>query len=99
MNSIKLPKTIKIGGFDHSIIMDGEDCDNSGAWGLYSFRRKTITLDSGLTPQHLSCEFIHELLHGVDQVYNGASLSEDTVKAMANGLHQVFEQLGVRFVL
>jgi hypothetical protein len=98
MQNIELPEVIKIGGFDHQIILDGEDCDNQGAWGLYSFRKKSLTLDSRLSPQHFSAEFIHELLHGVDQVYNSCQLEEQQVASLANGLHQVFEQLGVRFV-
>ena len=36
-------------------------------------------------------DFCHEMIHGIDIVYNGDTLTEKQVENLAKGLHQVIE--------
>ncbi len=101
MVEILLPSTIKIGGFDYEIKVDGEtdtlliDNDN---WGEHSGRQRLLRIKSTAPPQQFSKTFIHEILHAIDLVYQNGKLSNEEVSAISNGLLQVLEQLDVRFV-
>ena len=101
MYEIKIPASIKIGGFDYLVEVSEyhttELRDNSN-WGEHSERQRRIRFDPTALPQQISQTFIHEIVHAVDAVYQGRKLTEDSTHAMANGLLQVLEQLGIRFV-
>lgn len=99
MNAV-LPKSIKIGGFDYAIeISDyhNQELEAKTAWGDHSEFLKRIRVASGCSSQQFSQAALHEILHAVDFVYNNGNLSEDAVSALSNGLHQILEQLGIRF--
>ena len=100
-HKIKIPASIKIGGYDYEIEVSEyhttELRDNSN-WGEHSERQRRIRFDPTALPQQISQTFLHEIIHAVDAVYQGRKLTEDSTHAIANGLLQVFEQLGVRFI-
>lgn len=101
MIEIKIPDTIKIGGFDYKIRTDDEAARSlqaSSLVGEHSAIELVLRLHPLQVPQQFSNTFIHEILHGVDRVYNGGSLTEQQSSVLANGLHQIFEQLGITFV-
>ena len=101
MIKIEVPETIKIGGYDYSIEASAELNKELNATSRYADSNdclRRIRLSTDTSEQQTSNDFIHECLHQVDSVYNGPSLSENNVKQLANGLHQIFEQLGIRFV-
>jgi len=101
MIEIKLPKSIKVGGFDYKIDIslrrDKQLKDNDN-WGEHSGRNREISIVSDCSPQQFSSTFIHEALHAVDCVYQQSELTDKQVSALSHGLHQVLEQLKIRFV-
>jgi hypothetical protein len=100
MHEIKIPKTIKIGGFDYKIEMTEEaraDLDSRNRHGEHASVLRRIRIRPNDLPQQTSQTFLHEVVHAIDDIYLDYSLEEKEVGQLANGLLQVFEQLGVRF--
>ena len=98
---IKIPKTIKVGGFDYKIELSektDKELESTQQYGASSQMLRNIKIWTRPTPQQLSETFLHEILHAVDSVYAHGSLSEEQNASISNGLFQVFEQLGVRFI-
>lgn len=102
MLEVKIGETIKVGGYDYEIRCSeegDEDLESRNEWGEHSSYFKRVTLRSKSSPQQFSETFIHEALcHAVDHIYLNDSLSENQVAVISNGIHQILEQLGVRFV-
>lgn len=101
MIEVRLPRSVRIAGTTYKIKSDTKtdrelDANHWSASALGYNRRISISTRSD--PQTFSESFLHEILHRVDGHYNNDDLSEKEVGVLANGLHQVFEQLGVRFV-
>ena len=95
---VKIPDTIRIGGFDYKITFDLINNEEGSNWGWWRNFPQKIELSKEAPAQRRSHTFIHELLHAIDDTYLGNKLSEDDVIGLTTGLHQVLEQLGVRFV-
>ena len=101
MAEIKIPKRIKVGGFTYKIRTDkhtSEGLDADGSWGRHRPVSREILLDTSASSQQLSASFLHECLHAVDNVYADNCLSEAQNKSLSSGLHQILEQMRVRFV-
>jgi hypothetical protein len=101
MMNIDIPKKIKIAGFDYKIRMDKEadkDLQSMNWLGSQSCNRQLIQVHSDQSPQQMSNTFLHEIIHAVNGLYNNNKMDEDGVNQLANGMHQVFEELGIRFV-
>ncbi len=101
---IKFPGTIKVGGFDYEVICSKErdaELDRRNLWGEASHGdKRDMVLKSAMSPQNLSNTIIHELVHISDSVNNSCDrMTEAQVEGIANGLHQIFEQLNIRFVV
>ncbi len=102
MIEIPLPDTIKIGGYDYTIVSSNELNKELNATARYADSNdclRRIRLSTDTSEQQTSNDFIHECLHQADSVYNSHKLDETAVTQITNGLHQVFEQLGIRFVV
>ena len=104
MIEIKIPEAIKVGGFDYQIVCN-EERDKVlkrqnyiGDSVHYGSEPREISISSSLTPQTMSETITHEFLHCVDAVYNSERCSEGQITGLSNGLLQIFEQLGIRFV-
>ncbi len=100
---IPIPKRIKVGGLDYRIVMGRAvtiDLRDRKLWGEHSgnMREIRLSMDAPST-QQLSDTFFHEILHAVDAVYNSDGLEERENVVLAHGLQQVFDQLGIRFVV
>ena len=101
MIEVKIPKSIKIGGFTYKIDMSqtrDSELKNNGNFGECSVIPRKISIATNLHPQQTSETFIHEVLHSIDDVYGHYQLTEEQCKHLSSGLLQVFEQLGIRFV-
>lgn len=59
---------------------------------------KSILVDGTLKPSEFSNSFIHEVIETVDTIFCDSKLNHGHVVRIANGLHQVMEGLGIRFV-
>ena len=100
MIEIKLPKEIKIGGLTFESRWDEETkrrLDEIRHTGQASYAAQEIRLHPDTSPEQFSLNFIHEVLHHIDSVYCNDSIVEKDISGLSNGLHQVLEQLGVRF--
>lgn len=101
---IRVPRRIKIGGFDYKInqsIRISKELDSAAMWGrhLGALREIQLASDGNVSPQQYSQTFIHELIHAISSIYcEDRQLAEADVAAVSNGLYQVLEQLGVRFI-
>lgn len=101
MAEIKIPRGLKIGGFNYKIRTDKRTLSGLGAegkWGSHRPASREILIDTSAPSQQVSASFIHECLHAIDSVYADYCLSETQNKSLSSGLHQVLEQLKVRFV-
>ena len=97
--SVEIPKTIKVGGFDYRIIFPKKIEDDCGAhWGHWNHCPPEIQLSQEADEERTSATFLHEIIHAIDDTILGGRLEEHDVKNLEAGLHQVMEQLGVRFV-
>ncbi len=102
MHEIQIPKTIQVGGFNYDIDTGGhynEELSRHGHWAEHSAIARNIRLDTTMKPQQASKTFIHEVLHAINMIYSNESLAEEEVQNISQGVFQVMEQLGIRFVL
>ncbi len=100
-HKVSIPKSLKFGGFDYSIDMSQSTVQQlmgRGHYGECAGMTKEIRLDSSQSPQQLSETFIHECLEAVSTVWCDRGVAHDHLSILATGLHQVLEQLEVRFV-
>ncbi len=101
MIEVKIPKKIKIGGFTYTVKLDKAtalEMKKQNLYGQCVGTAREIRLDTDQSAEQISATFIHEVIHAVDDVYTNSSLTEMENKGLANGLYQVIEQLGIRFV-
>ncbi len=102
MHEVTIPDTMKIGGFDYTILHNNEtdkELEDIGNYGAHSEILRRIEISTRISPQQKSLVFIHEILHAIDDIYLAREINNDgTIKKLANGLFQALEQLGVRFV-
>lgn len=102
---IELPGTIKVGGFDYEVTCSKErdaelERNNQSGVAYHSDTKRDISIKTTLSPQNFNNTTIHEFVHVADTVNNSNSrLTETQVEGIANGLHQIFEQLNIRFVV
>ncbi len=102
MKEIIVPNSIKIGGFDYSIEMSPLhtlELRDANRYAEQSSVLHRIRVSEDFSPQQISASLIHELIHAVDAIYNYSALEDKEVEAIANGLHQVLEQLDIRLAV
>ena len=99
MIEIKIPSQIKIAGHDYTVeLVKDMSLQAEGSFGSHSTLLREIKIDARLNPQEMSCGFIHEFCHAISAVFRHSHLSEEDISAMSSGIHQVLEQLEIRFV-
>ena len=100
-NTIKIPHRVKIGGHDYKVRWDEgarSELERNNWRGSSSTATREIKLRQGVySDQDMSCTFLHEVVHCIDDIYCNTHMAEDDVDAISNGIHQVLEQVGVRF--
>ena len=97
---MKVPENIEIGGFTYKIEMSEEtsaEMESKRCYADTSHYLKRIRLSNRCSNQQMTNDFLHEVLHCVSYIYSDDSVNEETIVVLANGLHQVFNQLGVVF--
>ena len=85
----ELPYKLKIGWKDY-FIYPGEEFLNSGdeLYGQIDYQQDRILLRAHNTQAQSECTLIHEVLHGISDMY-GIEMSEETVTRLANALYTV----------
>lgn len=103
LNEIKIPSAINIAGFKIKVLINA-DIDKElqelkvfGHW-CCGADGKYIKLDGSIDASEISNTFIHECIEAVNSIYLDHTLKEKEINAVANGLHQIFEGMKVRFV-
>ena len=102
---MKIPKKLKIIGFEWGVIKDkkGDDVIYEGAcYGSTHPSSQKIFLDSSATRQNKEKAFIHEILHALWwQMGLGKrkdidkKLEEEIIDPLATGLYQVLKENGL----
>lgn len=93
---MKIPKTVKIMGFDWSIKKDKSVATEGNIYGSTHHGSQTIFLDPENTPQKMEETLLHEMLHaiawqtGVEKRHRKLEgVEEDFITALASGLYSV----------
>ena len=94
---MKIPKQVKIGGHIFTVLYPysfRERTDQSGQCD-WDFMQIKIAEQDRNEPKKAQTRIeeilIHEVLHAIDWVYNGNSLTETTTDQLAQGLYQVIK--------
>jgi len=100
---IKISKAINVAGFKIKVMIGGgvdkelQELKVFGHWCCGS-NGKYIKLDGSIDASEISNTFIHECIEAINSIYLDHALKESEINAAANGLHQIFEGMGLRFV-
>ena len=98
---MNIPKTLKVGGHIFKVIRNYKfkertDIDGQSDLDLLEIRLKDKDLSGNELHQERKEQiFLHEVLHCVDDIYNGNKLEEEEVKRMTHGLYQVLKDNGM----
>jgi len=93
---MNIPNKIKVGGHEYKVLKDYKFVERVDAHGqtdhiLLEIRLCEEDMAGKFSQSKVECNFIHELIHAVDNTYNGNKLEEDTVTRLAEGLYQVLK--------
>ena len=95
-NKVQVPNIITIGGHPYKVEFDSElEIENNG--GKVPYYRGKILINPFRPSDWIMTALIHEVLHIVDIVYCQNNLTEDSVLGLAEGLTQLFTELGIDF--
>lgn len=88
---IKIPAKVKVGYRTYTVRVVDEIVGIGGdvCYGVCNQDTETITVSSKYPVNQQECSFLHELLHGIDAIYN-LDLSENQVNQLAVGLYTTF---------
>ena len=102
-HEIKIPRQIKLYELT-CLIKHGEiitaELQKQRCYGVFlkDKNARHIWLDASQSSSDLSNTFIHECLEFINQSTLDGELKHRNIAAISNGLHQILEQLGIRFV-
>lgn len=98
MAKIKVPDSIKIGGHKYRIILDGgKRLIDEAINGEINHRKQQIRINTTRPDSQKQEALIHEILHGVSKIYGDSDEDEKAITHLAEGLNQVFGELGIGF--
>ncbi len=96
-----IPKKLKVGAHLYDVIFPykfSERTDLRGQTCHLTLRIKLTEHTNEAQPiakSNIELTFLHEIIHCVDQVYNGGKMDEDSVERMGEGLYQVLQDNGL----
>ncbi len=93
---MKIPDHLTVGGHLYKVLRDYKFKERQDIHGQTDHTALEIRLcESDLAGKFatskIECNFIHELIHAVDNTYNNAALKEEDVVRLAEGLYQVLK--------
>lgn len=101
MIEIKIPSSIKIGSIDYSIDISEairEDLIARQRYGECNHYSRNIRIDNKLENQPFMQTFIHECMEAIDVQWCNNSLTHEQITNVANAIHQILDQLDIRFI-
>lgn len=97
MIDLYVPKQVVIGPHEYEVSFDHNIRLDDGHNGQIHYRNQTIKLDNCEPQTQLEAIFMHEVLHGITDVFN-ITLDEADNDRLANGLVMFLkENFGARF--
>ena len=102
MIKVKIPKKVQVGGHTYKVKVGGKvnvELRASNWRGSHSAIEREIEIADDYPEQDISSTFIHECLHSVNVIYCNGELGEGQVEGIGNGIHQILEGIGIRFVV
>jgi tRNA U34 2-thiouridine synthase MnmA/TrmU len=100
MHNVDISKGIQVGGFRFSVDTSESSrkhLDADRDLGQCDFDNHTIQINNKIDSIHQSKVFIHEVIEAVNQIYCDGEIPHPNIQRLSYGLHQVLEDLGVRF--
>lgn len=101
---IPIPKRITLFALDCDIEVsekvDGEMVAGQ-TYGTYDAigEGRRIKICSVATPKEISNTYLHELIEFINYQVAGGKIKHEHIVGITNGLQQIFEQMGLRFIL
>ena len=97
---VPVPNVIRFGGFTYKQKFGGKT-----NWGLrgdnYSGTHchllQEIEIATDLGEEHMTNALAHEWSHAINKIYLAGALEETQIELFGNGLHQLFNELGIKF--
>lgn len=91
---LKIPKKIRVGGIDYTIIVKDRFLDDDEHWGVCKNDIANIVLIENSDSEKMSkCIIIsnlfHELCHAIDNVYCGGIMSEENIEKISTFWFQI----------
>ena len=101
IHDVSIPQTIKIGGFTYTIDYSKDAIDRleeTKDYGHCVHTKKIIRISTKYSEQENSNTFLHEFIEAINEVWCNRHLVHDDINNLTNGLHQILEQLEIKFV-
>ena len=85
---MNIPKTVKIGFKDYNVtIVDGKVIqDNKICYGTIEYDHGDINISNEASDDLQKCAFIHECVHGIDDLVE-TGITEEQTRKFAKGLY------------
>ncbi|OOM72909.1 hypothetical protein CLPUN_46120 [Clostridium puniceum] len=86
---MEIPSKVKIGYQNYNVnIIDGNLVDdNKVCYGNIDYDKSNINISDLYSEDQKKCTFIHECLHGIDDIME-INLDEDQIRKLGKGLYQ-----------
>lgn len=88
IKTLKLPKTIKIGGQEFSILYDDNLNLDQDEYGNTNFRTLVITLENSLSQSVKSATLLHEIIEIINE-QNELNLPHQKIQCISNAIFQI----------
>ena len=93
---MKIPDHLTVGGHLYKVIRDFKftqrtDVHAQADHTALEIRLLKRDMSGEFKRSKIECNFIHELMHCVDNTYNANKLDEETVVRLSEGLYQVLK--------
>lgn len=92
---IPAPTEIQVGAVHYTIQLVDDLHRFDALRGEVCHNRLIIRLEKRMIPIEKTATLWHEIIHAVDQIWLSHSMADSQVDALANGLHQVLEGMGI----
>ena len=90
-NKMKIPKTIKIGGFNYQVILkDRYKEDGSTDLGTHSVHQLKIWIDREMVQQQQEETLLHEIIEAIND-HNDLKLEHNQISGISNNIYQVLK--------
>lgn len=94
---MKIPESIKVGGHTYKIEWVKNLIRDDGNRGCVYWHLHLLRFDDNMSQDTFTVSFLHEMIHCIDRHYCNDHIAEDDTSALAEGLFQIFIDMGITF--